>query len=405
MRIVYLNPGGALGGAERVLLSYLTEIRRHLPQAQLTLIAGSDGPLLEKSQRLGVATIVLPLDQGVAGLGDSERKRASGSPLAWFARALPALPATWHYASRLRRLLTRLSPDLIHSNGLKMHVFARFARPARVPIIWHLHDFYGLRPIVPPLIKTIRRGLCGAIAISKAVARDARHLLPGLPIEVIFNSVDTDLFCPGYENGATLDRLAGLPVLPPNTLRVGLVATYAQWKGHEVFLEAIARLIRHSSVSTARFYIVGGPIYFTRAQLSEEWLRRRALDLGIADRVDFVPFQQDTVGIYRALDIVVHASTQPEPFGLTVAEAMACGRAAIVSRAGGAVELFTPDQDAVGVPPGDAAALAEAIRRLGNDADERRRLGSNARATALRLFQFGTTRTPSCASFIDAFWR
>jgi glycosyltransferase involved in cell wall biosynthesis len=65
---------------------------------------------------------------------------------------------------------------------------------------------------------------------------------------------------------------------------------------------------------------------------------------------------------------------------------MACGKPVIVSRAGGAVELFSDGQDAVGVPPGDSASLASAIARLLDDADERLRLASQARQTAVARF-------------------
>ena len=53
----------------------------------------------------------------------------------------------------------------------------------------------------------------------------------------------------------------------------------------------------------------------------------------------------------RALDIVVHASTEPEPFGLTIAEGMASGRAVIVSAAGGAAEIVQDGVDALTCAP------------------------------------------------------
>jgi len=88
----------------------------------------------------------------------------------------------------------------------------------------------------------------------------------------------------------------------------------------------------------------------------------------------------------RALDIVVHASTAPEPFGLVIAEAMACERAVIVSAAGGAAEIITDNVDAVGHAPGDADALASRIIALAADAGWRARIARAARATALRSF-------------------
>src|SRR5712692_6438072 len=100
----------------------------------------------------------------------------------------------------------------------------------------------------------------------------------------------------------------------------------------------------------------------------------------------FIGFQEHLAPIYQALDVVVHASTQPEPFGLTIVEAMACARPVIVSRAGGAAELFTHDHDAVGVPPGDAAALAAAMSDLIHDRERRQRLAENAVRTARERF-------------------
>ena len=93
--------------------------------------------------------------------------------------------------------------------------------------------------------------------------------------------------------------------------------------------------------------------------------------------------------MYRSLDVVVHASTRPEPFGLTIAEGMACGRAVVAARTGGAAELFTPDQDAVAAPPGDATALAEALGHLIDRPSLRQSLGAEARRTAAARFARG----------------
>ena len=84
--------------------------------------------------------------------------------------------------------------------------------------------------------------------------------------------------------------------------------------------------------------------------------------------------------------MAVHASIRPEPFGLTIIEAMGCGKPVVVSEAGGAAELFTPDHDGLGHSPGDATGLASAIARLAADPALRARLGANARRTAVERF-------------------
>jgi glycosyltransferase involved in cell wall biosynthesis len=92
----------------------------------------------------------------------------------------------------------------------------------------------------------------------------------------------------------------------------------------------------------------------------------------------------DPAPLLAGASIAVHASTIPEPFGLAVAEAMAAGLA-VVASAGGPSELITDGVDGVLCPPGDTAALAQALVRLAADPGLRERLGARARARAADL--------------------
>jgi glycosyltransferase involved in cell wall biosynthesis len=259
-----------------------------------------------------------------------------------------------------------------------------------VPVVWHIRDYLGARPVMRWLLRAVPRPAL-ALANSHSVAADARRVLRGVRVEVVLNAVDTDHFAPEPEPGADsrLDALARLPPAPRGAVRIGLVATYARWKGHDIFLQAAAEVARRVDPQSAelRFYVVGAPIYATPgSQFSEAELRGLAAELGVAARVGFIPFQSDPAGVYRMLDVVVHASTRPEPFGLTIAEAMSCGKPVVVAAAGGAAELFTPDHDGLAHVPGDASGLADAIVRLAADPALRARLGVNARRTAVTRF-------------------
>ncbi len=136
----------------------------------------------------------------------------------------------------------RSAPDLIHSNGLKAHALAAVARPRGVPVLWLLLDFLSHRPVMARLLRRLTAGVAGGIAISEAVRRDAEAVLPGLAISMVLIAIETDHFAPADRDGAELDRLAGLELAGPGVVRVGLVATYANWKGQDVFLDALARL-------------------------------------------------------------------------------------------------------------------------------------------------------------------
>lgn len=391
MRVCLLSPVGVVGGAERVLLAWAAAARDAVP-AHLSAVLLADGPLRERLSDLGVVVEVVPLPAALAASGDTALKAGRGvRSLDRLDRLVPAAPAAVQFLGRLRFTLHDLRPDLVHSNGLKTHLLAAVAAPRRTPVIWHLHDFYSERPVAKWALKLARRGAAAGVAISDAVRRDATVLIPGLPIATVRNTIDTDHFSPGSADPRLLDDLAGLVPTPAGTVRVGLVATYANWKGHAVFLDALARL---PPTMPVRGYIVGGPIYATAgSQVSRESLEHRVASHGLVGRVGFLPFQSDPANVYRALDVVVHASTRPEPFGLTIAEAMSCGRAVIVAAAGGATELFTQDVDAVGHQPGDVEGLANAIRRLVVSRPDRERLGSAARQAAFR--RFSQHRLPS----------
>jgi len=288
------------------------------------------------------------------------------------------------YIARLRRRLRMLAPDVVHTNGFKMHIAAAWAAPRTTRVVWHLHDYARLRPVAGRLLSAHARRCSVAVANSRSVAADFESLVgQRAAVRVIYNGIDLERFSPDG-SALDLDVAAGLPPAPKDTIRIGLLATMARWKGHDVFLDALARLPRTLPV---RGYVIGGPVYETvGSQWTIDELRRLAHASGIGDRVGFTGFMRESAAALRALDVVVHASVTPEPFGLVIAEAMGCGRAIVVSDAGGAAEVVDIGVEALGHPPGDAAALAACMTTLVGDPGLRAALGKSARAAAEHRF-------------------
>jgi len=109
-------------------------------------------------------------------------------------------------------------------------------------------------------------------------------------------------------------------------------------------------------------------------------------ELGLAGRVRFVgaKSRDEVFELFRAADAALLSSAW-ESFGLVVAEALAVGTPVISTAVGGVVEVLDDGRNGLLVPPGDPAALAEAIGRFVADDDLRTRLGAAAAESVRQL--------------------
>jgi glycosyltransferase involved in cell wall biosynthesis len=376
LRVLFVNPGRGLGGAEHSLLLLLDGLRAR--GVGVTVALFGDGPFraVLESQRISTTPIRVPL-----AVRRATRYRSAGGLLTEAALGALSLPPVL----RLAALIRRLDADILHTNGLKAHVLGGLAgRLSRRPVVWHLRDFppagaagrlFGLAARrLPALIIT------NSAAVAAAVRRDGA----GPPTVPIHNPVDLERFRPGLD-GAKLRQELGVS---PQTPLIGQLAHLTPWKGHELFLR-IARTIAHD-LPGAHFVIVGGAIYETAGHEGyRATLERHARELMLADRVVFLGERQDVPEILAALDVLVHCPTSPEPFGRAVAEAMAVGTPVVAADSGGIAETVEEGVTGRLVLPGSVDAFAAAVVELLRDPALRQRLGAAGRHRAERLFPVG----------------
>jgi glycosyltransferase involved in cell wall biosynthesis len=384
MRIQYLSSSGELGGAEVCLLDMMASLRREQPQWQLALIAAQDGPLLQRAAGIGVDAKVLPFPPALARLGDSKPLTGRMARALSVAKLAAGSYAAANYSRRLRRCINEFAPDVLHSNSLKMNVLGVWASRKRVPMVWHLHDYVSSRPIMSKAMRFFRRRCAAMLANSDSVRDDARSALANHPgIHTLYNAIDTQEFAPEGTR-VDLDRLCDLQPPAQPIIRVGLLATMAWWKGHKDFIRALALLRDHPAI---RGYVIGGPLYHSEgSQVALEELRQFAKELHAQAQIGFTGFINRPATAMRSLDIVVHASTRPEPFGRVIVEAMACSRPIITTAVGGAAELINAGYNALTFRMGDPADLAQRITQLAANPELRNQLGAAGRKTAVERF-------------------
>jgi glycosyltransferase involved in cell wall biosynthesis len=209
------------------------------------------------------------------------------------------------------------------------------------------------------------------VTVSRTVDQAQHRMVPGRRTAVVYPAVDTHRFDSGRigDVRATRRRLG----LPDNAPVFGAAGRLDRWKGFHVLLDAVpAVLERHPD---ATLVLVGGPHDLDPSYASE--LEQQASRLGLDGQVRLVGRQSNPEEWMQAMDVFVHTSDN-EPFGMVVIEAMALGKPVIASAQGGPTEVITPGVDGFLSPFGDHRALAGAIIRLLDDKDLRASVGRAA---------------------------
>jgi glycosyltransferase involved in cell wall biosynthesis len=341
--IFFYTDSRVLGGAENAMFMLLESLDRDEWRPMLLL---EDAPEVE------------PLARRAAELEVPVRRVASMPLGLGGARRAPGLV----------RLLRRERPAVFHAH-MSSPVACKWglaaAVLARVPAVLGTVQVGAYEPPNRSAylqLRALARGVDRYLAVSGEIAAELTGRLhwPAEKVEVAYNAVDVERAAVSAPPGLRT-QLGGSETRP-------LVLTPARLdaqKGHGVLLEAIAE------VPDALFLLAGeGP--------ERGALEARAAELGVAERVRFLGRREDVPQLLAACDVFALPSLY-EGSSLAVLEAMAAGTAIVSSAIGGTEELIEDGRSGLLVAPGDAPALAAALRRLLGDTQLREEFAARAR--------------------------
>ena len=268
------------------------------------------------------------------------------------------LSVPWRIAG-IRRLIAEQNIDVVHARSRAPAWPALFAaRAERVAFLTTYHGVYNAK-------SALKRGYNSVMAKGDIVIANSRftrehiireHGVDPLNIVVIPRGVDMTIFDADRITpmNALIRRIAwGVPAEAPLILLPGRLT---RWKGQTVAIDALSYL-----PSDTHLVLLGDP------QGRDDYvaeLKAQATRLSLIDRVHIPGHDSEIVSAYKAADIVICPSTDPEAFGRTAAEAQAMGRPVVAADHGGAVEVVEHGVTGWRTPPGDAKALADAIGRV-----------------------------------------
>jgi glycosyltransferase involved in cell wall biosynthesis len=340
--ILHVDPERGFGGGETQVLGLV----RHLAGAGHEPVVAADpaGALAAAAEALGIPVVACPI-RNHADVGA---------------------------ARRLARLMAVRCYDVVHFHTARAHAMSAFlgraGRTRRVVtrrMDYPLHGGWYARRLYNRTVDAVVAISDGVRAVLIAGGVEPRR------IHLIRSGVDVERFA---ADDQLRDAERARRGLAAGEFVIAVVAALEDRKGHAVLLDAVAML------PDLRLRVLCGGTG-SRA----EALARRRDALGLGDRVTFLGRVADVPALLAAADAAVLPSLH-EGLGVAALEAMAAGRPVVASRVGGLPEALGEGEAGVLVPPGDAAALAAALRGLATTPAEQRALGAGGRRRAGRLF-------------------
>jgi glycosyltransferase involved in cell wall biosynthesis len=339
--ILYLHETSRFSGAEESLFNLMRFQNHNLFNA--FFILPEAGQFSDKLEDIGIKVFIVSLPR---------IRRIRGVMLS---------------VKKILRIAKENNIHLLHTNSIRTHMYGAYvAKKLKIPIIWHERNLITKEIFDPDRLFSFLADkiICNSYAIARRFLRKDTVLQSNnSKIAVIYNGVDTERFNPGI-NGQALRREFGIR---SDEIVIGIASRFGADKGHDTFLKAAKILLSHEEYEKIplRFLIVGNAV-FAKDKWREDYLRKMAKDLGIADKIIFTGFRQDMPQVYAAMDIFVLAS-EAEPCGRVLFEAMASAKPIIATNSGGTPEIVKEAITGFLVKPKQPQELAQKIGWLVNN--------------------------------------
>lgn len=349
-----------MGGAEHSLLDIVSGIQSFHP-----VFVTPSTNLSSKFESRGIKCIYFPMPLKV--LMRKREKLLSLSDI----YNLPSL------ILRFVNLLKKEKPSLVYTNTQKSHLIGVIAsRIARVPCISHFRDILPRSVLTKIWLRTLYLLSTRIIAVSEAVAKE-------FPRKSAKGSSASSGKVKVIHIGIKVKHPAS-SLQYPVSRTVGYVGQIARWKGVEYFIEACGSIMKEAPGTN--FIVVGGPIFGDTEYLEE--LKELAHSLSLDSKIQFMGEKEDALSYIAKIDVLVHPSVSPEPFGRVLIEAASLGKPVVATSGGSSPEIVVDGETGILVPPRDSDSIATSLKKLIAEPRLAKSMGEKGKERVGKYFNF-----------------
>jgi len=282
-------------------------------------------------------------------------------------------------------IIRRYQIEIVHTNSLHSWYGCFAAAITRTPHVWHVREIVTQSRTIRAIELFLAKKLSNRIVTMSDAIRNMFKSNSAIPAKVtrIYEGTDLTRFSSAFDAKKVREEL-GIEQSDP---LFGIVSRLDPWKGIDVFIRAAERVLKE--YPRAKFIVSGGEIKGHEGYA--ETLKDLVGKLGLEKALFFVGWRymvDDVAELIAGLDVLVSASVEPEPFGLSIIEAMACGKPVIASNQGGPQEIVLEGVTGHLTSPGNEEELARRMISLLSEPEKATQMGLAGRKRAEELFDW-----------------
>lgn len=339
---------GTIGGSHHCLLNLVENLDRS--QFEPVVLFYQDHALIPRFRAVAETLVLKP--QSPVRWGTGLGSRWFAMPLALARRSVNFLKFAYTVAKYIS-LLKQKRISIVHqNNSITRHrelMCAAFL--SKIPCI---ASERGLNPRYTTIDRAYARQLELIIPMSRWIMEHMvqRGVSP-TNIRVMYDGLDPD----NIIVVRSAESLRNEYKIRSDQPVIGIVGNIREWKGQETVVHALITVAK--SYPDVVCFFVGASTPEDKPYVDR--LNKLIEEAGIRANVRFTGYQKDPASFVNIMRLVIHASVQPEPFGMVVLEAMAQHKPVIGSRAGGVIEMVVEGKTGYMFPPGESATLSTRI--------------------------------------------